>query len=81
MSEEETMTELTLEMLVQKISEYLQAYHSGSVEMVSYSNGEMRVRFGGHCAGCPHMQATLSQGVARTVQHYFPEVTRVIAVP
>jgi Fe-S cluster biogenesis protein NfuA len=79
-SETEATTELTLEELIQRISDYLQAYHNGSVEMVDFADGEMQVRFGGHCAGCPHMQATLSEGVAKTVQRYFPDVQSVVAV-
>jgi len=71
---------LTVETLIRQISQYLETYHGGTVELVSYEGGEMQVRFGGHCVGCPYMQATLSQGIERTVQHYFPEVKRVIAV-
>ncbi len=80
MSEAEQPVELTLEMLIEQISQYLEANHGGSVELVSYENGEVQVRFGGHCVGCPFMQATLSQGIERAVRHYFPEVERVVAV-
>ncbi len=80
MSEAEQPVEFTLEELIEQISQYLAAYHGGSVELVSYEAGEVRVRLGGHCIGCPHMQATLTLGIERTIQHYFPEVARVIAV-
>lgn len=72
--------ELTLEELIEQISRYLEAYHGGSVELVSYAAGEVHVRLGGQCLGCPYMQATLALGIEKTIQHYFPEVRRVVAV-
>ncbi|MCS7222670.1 MAG: NifU family protein [Anaerolineae bacterium] len=80
MSEAEQPVELTLEELIEQISRYLMAYHGGSVELVSYEDGEVRVKLGGHCLGCPYMQATLTLGIEKTVQHYFPEVRRVVAM-
>ncbi|HEY64946.1 MAG TPA: NifU family protein [Caldilineae bacterium] len=80
MGETEQPVDLTLESLIEQISHYLEVNHGGSVELVSYTDKEVKVRFGGHCVGCPFMQATLTQGIERTVRHYFPNIERVIAV-
>ncbi len=60
--------------LVAQISAYIEQYHGGSVELISFVGDELKVRLGGACVGCPHSAATLGGWVEGTVQKYFPDV-------
>lgn len=80
MDETQPSPSFTLEELIEQISQYLESTHGGKVELVSYEDHEVRVRLGGHCVGCPYMQATLTMGIERAVRYYFPDVERVVAV-
>jgi len=60
--------------LVAQISAYIEQYHGGSVELVSFDGDELKVRLGGACVGCPHSAATLRGWVEGTVKKYFPDV-------
>ena len=60
--------------LVTQISAYIEQYHGGSVELISFNNDELKVRLGGACVGCPHSAATLRGWVEGTVHKYFPDV-------
>jgi Fe-S cluster biogenesis protein NfuA len=54
----------------------------GDVEFVEYENdtGILKVRLMGACRGCPYSQMTLSQGIKRTLQQNFPQLTDVVSV-
>jgi Fe-S cluster biogenesis protein NfuA len=60
--------------LLEKISAYIEHYHGGSVEMVSYEGQVLKVRFGGACLGCPLSPSTLHGWVEGTVKQFFPEI-------
>jgi Fe-S cluster biogenesis protein NfuA len=68
-----------MEGLVNQISSYIEQYHGGSVELVSFENDEVRVRLGGACVGCPLSAATLRGWVEGTIHQFFPNV-KVIGV-
>jgi Fe-S cluster biogenesis protein NfuA len=63
-----------LKVLVEKISAYIEHFHGGSVEMVSYDGKTLLVRLGGACLGCPLSPNTLHGWVEGTVHQFFPEV-------
>jgi Fe-S cluster biogenesis protein NfuA len=66
--------------LVEQLSAYIEQFHGGSVEFVSYENETLKVRLGGACLGCPLSPATLHGWVEGTVRQFFPEVKKVEAV-
>lgn len=66
--------------LIEKISAYIEHYHGGSVEMVSYDGDVLKVRLGGACQGCPLSPNTLHGWVEGTVKQFFPSIKQVIDV-
>ena len=60
--------------LIAQISAYIEQYHGGSVELVSYQGNEVKVRLGGACVGCALSTATLKGWVEGTIHQFFPEV-------
>lgn len=54
----------------------------GDVELVDVndSDGVVKVKLVGACAGCPMSQMTLAMGVERTLKQAVPEVKQVVAV-
>jgi Fe-S cluster biogenesis protein NfuA len=66
--------------LLEQISAYIEHYHGGSVEMVSYDGKVLKVQLGGACLGCPLLPSTLRGWVEGTVKQFFPEIERVESV-
>lgn len=66
--------------LLTNLSAYIEHYHGGSVEMVSFDGEELKVRLGGACDGCPLSPTTLHGWVEGSVRQFFPEIKRVVAV-
>ena len=60
--------------LIDQISAYIEQYHGGSVELISFDDEEVKVRLGGACVGCPLSEATLRGWVEGTIQQFFPSV-------
>ena len=60
--------------LISQISAYIEQYHGGQVDFVSFGDNRLRVRLGGACLGCPLVPATLHGWVAGTVHQFFPDV-------
>lgn len=61
--------------LIDSISAYIEQYHGGSAELVSFEQDVVKVRLGGACTGCPLSTATLNGWVSGTIHQFFPEVT------
>lgn len=72
-------TEDQVRNLVEKISAYVEQFHGGSVEYVSFDGSKLEVRLGGACLGCPLSPSTLHGWVAGTVHQFFPNVQVVAA--
>ena len=68
-----------IEQALAKIRPALQA-DGGDVELVDVTNGVVKVRLKGSCAGCPVSTMTLKQGIERVLKQQVPEVKEVIAV-
>ena len=66
--------------LVDRISAYIEQYHGGSVEFVSYQDNVLKVKMGGACQGCALTETTLKGWVSGTVHQFFPDVEDVVAV-
>lgn len=72
-------TEDQVRNLVEKISAYVEQFHGGAVEFVSFDGNRLKVRLGGACLGCPLSPSTLHGWVAGTVHQFFPDVQVVAA--
>ena len=60
--------------LISQISAYIEQYHGGSVELISFNGETATVKLGGACVGCPLSAATLKGWVEGTVHQFFPDV-------
>ena len=61
--------------LIQSISAYIEQYHGGSAELISFDGRVVKVRLGGACTGCPLSTSTLKGWVQGTIHQFFPDVT------
>lgn len=52
----------------------------GNVELVEVTDGTVKVKLVGACAGCPLSQLTLKNGIERILKQEIPEVKEVVAV-
>lgn len=59
-----------------KIRPSLQA-DGGDVELVDYTEGIVKVRLKGACAGCPMSTMTIKNGIERFLKQEIPEVKSV----
>ena len=64
-----------MENLIQSISAYIEQYHGGSAELISFEGDVVKVKLGGACSGCPLSTATLKGWVQGTIHQFFPEVS------
>jgi len=77
---EDASYEEKLHGLIEQLNDYIEHYHGGSVEMVSFDGKVLRVRLGGACLGCPLLPATLHGWVAGTVRQFFPDIEKIESV-
>ncbi len=63
--------------LVQRLSAYIEQFHGGSVEFISFDGKVLKVRLGGACLGCPLSPNTLHGWVEGTVKQFFPQIEKV----
>ena len=73
--------ELQMKALVEQLSAYIETFHGGSAEFISYDGKVLKVRLGGACLGCPLSPSTLHGWVEGTARQFFPDIERVEAVP
>ena len=52
----------------------------GNVELVDTSDGVVKVKLTGACAGCPMSTLTLKMGIEQILKQEVPEVKEVVAV-
>ncbi len=69
--------EMQMKTLVEQLSAYIETFHGGSAEYVSFNGKVLKVRLGGACLGCPLSPSTLHGWVEGTVRQFFPEIERV----
>lgn len=63
--------------LIQRLSAYIEQFHGGSVEYISFDGKVLIVRLGGACLGCPLSPNTLHGWVEGTVKQFFPQIEKV----
>ena len=68
-----------VEAVLSRIKPVLQA-DGGDVELVDVSDGVVKLRLTGACAGCPMSTMTLRMGIERLLKEQVPEVKEVVAV-
>ncbi len=72
--------EANIRAALENIRPFLQR-DGGDVEFVEYTEDKIvRVRLQGHCAGCPHAQMTIKQGIEALLKEQYPEIQAVEAV-
>jgi len=72
--------EIQMKALVEQLSAYIETYHGGSAEYVSFDGKVLQVHLGGACLGCPLSPATLHGWVEGTVRQFFPDIEHVESV-
>ncbi len=72
--------EVRMKDLITRLSAYIEQYHGGSVEVVSFDGKALKVRMGGACDGCPLTETTLRGWVEGTVRQFFPDIEQIEAV-
>jgi Fe-S cluster biogenesis protein NfuA len=72
---DDNLKEEQMQNLIRSISAYIEQYHGGSAELVSFENEVVKVRLGGACLGCPLSAATLKGWVQGTIHQFFPGVS------
>jgi Fe-S cluster biogenesis protein NfuA len=68
-----------VEAALAKIRPALQA-DGGDIELIDVSDGIVKVKLAGACAGCPMSTMTLKMGVERILKEEIPEVKEVQAL-
>lgn len=66
--------------LIDTLSAYIEYYHGGAVEMVSFDGENLLIRMKGACLGCPLSPHTLHGWVEGTARQFFPRLKEVRAV-
>lgn len=66
--------------LIESLSAYIEYYHGGAVEMVSFDGRSLLVRMSGACQGCSLAPGTLHGWIEGTVRPFFPALQHVEAV-
>jgi Fe-S cluster biogenesis protein NfuA len=73
-------SEIQMKALVEQLSAYIETFHGGSAEYVSFDGEVLKVRLGGSCLGCPLSPSTLHGWVEGTVRQFFPDIKSVESV-
>ncbi len=74
MTMDATTREAQVRHLLENLSAYIEQFHGGTVEFVSLTGDDLKVRLGGACLNCPLLPSTLHGWVEGTVHQFFPEI-------
>jgi Fe-S cluster biogenesis protein NfuA len=66
--------------LIEHLSGYMEIYHGGSLELVSFDGEALRIRMKGACVGCNLSTVTLHGWIEGAVRPFFPRLKTVQAV-
>ena len=69
--------EQQLQGLIEQLDAYINHYHGGSVDLVSFKDNVIQVHLGGACLGCPLSESTLHGWVAGTIRQFFPDIEKI----
>jgi Fe-S cluster biogenesis protein NfuA len=74
-TEEERMSTL-----IDLLSSYMERFHDGAIEMVSFDGETLKIRLLGACVGCALANGTIHGWVEGNVRQFFPDLKSVEAV-
>jgi len=66
--------------LIEALSAYIEQFHGGAVEMISFDGETLKIKMSGACLGCPLSPVTLHGWVEGTVRQFFPGLKKVESV-
>ncbi len=69
-----------MQALIDQLSAYIEQFHGGKVDLISFDGKNVVVRLGGACLGCPLSPNTLHGWVEGTIRQFFPEVETINSV-
>ena len=73
-------SKVQIEAVIDQIRPFLQR-DGGDVKFIDYTpENYVVVELQGHCAGCPHAQMTIKNGIERILKENYPEVEGVKSV-
>ena len=72
--------EVRMRALLDILSAYIEYFHGGAVEMVSFDGERLKIKMSGACLGCPLSPVTLHGWVEGTARQFFPKLKRVESV-
>ncbi|MFC2068180.1 NifU family protein [Chloroflexota bacterium] len=52
----------------------------GDVELIDVTDGVVKVKLSGACAGCPMSTMTMKNGIERILKEQIPEIKEVVSV-
>ena len=68
-----------IEKALDEIRPFLQS-DGGNIELISFTETEVKVRLLGNCISCTVNQMTLKNGVEMTIKKHLPEIEKVTSV-
>lgn len=72
--------EKRMEALIETLGAYIEYFHGGALELVSFDGQKLAVRMSGACRGCNLQAVTLHGWIEGTVRPFFPDLKEVVAV-
>ncbi len=66
--------------LIETLSAYIEYFHGGAAELVSFDGETLRIKLSGSCLGCPLSPATLHGWIEGSVKQFFPNLKKVESV-
>ena len=68
-----------IEKALDEIRPFLQS-DGGNIELISFTDKEVKVRLLGNCISCTVNQMTLKNGVEMTIKKYLPQIESVTSI-
>tara|TARA_B100000524_G_scaffold347239_1_gene248822 strand:- start:387 stop:608 length:222 start_codon:yes stop_codon:yes gene_type:complete len=68
-----------IEKALDEIRPFLQS-DGGNIELISFTEKEVKVRLLGNCISCTVNQMTLKNGVEMTIKKHLPEIEKVTSI-
>ena len=68
-----------IEKALDEIRPFLQS-DGGNIELISFTDKEVKVRLLGNCISCTVNQMTLKNGVEMTIKKHLPQIEKVTSV-
>ena len=68
-----------IEKALDEIRPFLQS-DGGNIELISFTETEVKVRLLGNCISCTVNQMTLKNGVEMTIKKHLPEIEKVTSI-